>query len=99
MKTFFQIACGVALLIATAAPSMADTYVRGYTRQNGTYVAPHYRSSPDSSIYNNYSTYPNVNPYTGQQGTVNPYSSGERLNGSSYGQRLNGSNYGQRLGD
>jgi hypothetical protein len=47
----------------------ADTRVRGYYRSNGTYVQPHYRSSPDGNFYNNWSTYPNVNPYTGNVGT------------------------------
>jgi len=47
----------------------ADTYVRGYFRSNGSYVMPHYRTRADSSFYNNYSTYPNVNPYTGRTGT------------------------------
>lgn len=47
--------------------------VRGYFKQNGTYVAPHIRTSPDRSIWNNYSTKGNFNPYSGQQGTVNPY--------------------------
>ena len=32
----------------------------------------HYHSGPDSSVYNNWSTSPNVNPYTGQTGTRNP---------------------------
>lgn len=43
--------------------------VRGYTRKDGTYVAPHYRSAPDGSFYNNWSTKGNVNPYTGEPGT------------------------------
>lgn len=30
--------------------------VRGYYRSNGTYVAPHYRTSPDSTTSNNFST-------------------------------------------
>jgi hypothetical protein len=46
----------------------ADDYVRGYFRSNGTYVAPHFRSHPDHNFYNNWSTYPNINPYTGQMG-------------------------------
>lgn len=47
--------------------------VRGYFRSNGTYVQPHYRSAPDGSFYNNWSTYGNVNPYTGEVGTkTNP---------------------------
>lgn len=60
-----------ALLWVTAAVS--QTRVRGYFRKNGTYVAPHYRSSPNSSRLDNWSTRGNVNPYTGQPGTHNPY--------------------------
>ena len=51
-------------------------YVRGYTRSNGTYVAPYFRTHADHDFYNNWSTYPNINPYTGQMGTRHspPYS-------------------------
>ena len=56
-----------------ATPAAAQVHVRGYTRSDGTYVAPYTRTAPDRSIYNNYSTQPNINPYTGQQGTVNTY--------------------------
>ena len=62
-----------ALLLTAAASASAQVHVKGYTRSNGTYVAPYVRSAPDHSIYNNYSTQPNVNPYTGRAGTVNPY--------------------------
>jgi len=31
-----------------------DVYVEGYYRSDGTYVRPHYRSSPDSYKWNNY---------------------------------------------
>jgi hypothetical protein len=62
----------LAALVAFAAPASAQVYVQGYTRSDGTYVAPHYRSSPDSSTYNNYSSSGNVNPYTGEVGTRNP---------------------------
>ena len=47
----------------------AQVYVNGYTRSNGTYVPGHYRSSPNSNQRDNYSTYGNTNPYTGQRGT------------------------------
>ena len=69
MKHLASIAVGLAL----CGTCVAADYVRGHTRQDGTYVAPHYRSSPDNSRLNNYSTQGNVNPYTGQAGTVNPY--------------------------
>jgi hypothetical protein len=46
--------------------------VKGYYRKDGTYVAPHQRTNPDSSTSNNWSTKGNVNPYTGKEGTVDP---------------------------
>ena len=70
MKTFFTIAF---LLFAVSAS--ADVYVQGYTRDNGTYVPPHYRSDPNSSVMDNWSTQGNTNPHTGERGTVDPYSS------------------------
>ncbi len=55
-------------LVATTVAN-ADVYVRGYHRSNGTYVQPHYRSNPDGNPYNNWSTFPNVNPHTGVRGS------------------------------
>jgi hypothetical protein len=61
------------LMLLFSVPSMAhDTYVRGYEKSNGTYVEPHYRTAPNNTVYDNYSTKGNVNPYTGQPGTKNP---------------------------
>jgi hypothetical protein len=67
------------LLLAWAFPVMAQIYgqdktVHGYTRHDGTYVQPYHRTAPDHNQFNNYSTQGNINPYTGQMGTVNPYS-------------------------
>ena len=45
-----------------------DVKVKGYYKKNGTYVKPHYRSAPDSSINNNWTTRGNVNPHTGADG-------------------------------
>lgn len=50
--------------------TLARASVRGYYRSSGTYVAPHYRSSPDSYRSNNYSSRGNYNPYTGKKGYV-----------------------------
>ena len=61
----------LALLLTVNA--LADTRVNGYTRKDGTYVQPHYRSSSNSNSYDNYSSKGNSNPYTGKQGTVEPY--------------------------
>ncbi len=57
-------------LVSTAE---AATRVKGYTKSNGTYVAPHYRSSPNSYKLDNYSTKGNYNPYTGKKGTKSFY--------------------------
>ena len=63
----------VLVVIASGASAQTAHEVRGYTKSDGTYVAPHYQSNPDATRLNNYSTQGNVNPYTGQPGTVNPY--------------------------
>lgn len=48
--------------------------VRGYYKPStGRYVAPSYRTSPNSYKFDNYSTKGNYNPYSGKKGTVNPY--------------------------
>ena len=50
-------------------PAFAAQYVHGYTRSNGTYVGPYYRSSPNGTVTDNFSYRGNVNPYTGAVGT------------------------------
>ncbi|MEM4987546.1 hypothetical protein V8G57_09125 [Collimonas sp. H4R21] len=66
----------ILLLLAVASSSASafaeDVYVPGYVRNNGTYVQPYHRTAPDNTTLNNYSTQGNVNPYTGQQGHVQP---------------------------
>jgi len=47
-----------------------SVYVSGYTTSNGTYVAPYYRTTPNSTVNDNYSTVGNTNPYTGQAGNL-----------------------------
>lgn len=62
-------------------------HVNGYTRHNGTYVQPHYRTAPDGTKMNNWSHIGNVNPYTGKVGTntdSSPNYRGTGYYGSSY---------------
>jgi len=47
----------------------ADVYVNGYTRSDGTTVSGYYRSSPNHTTSDNFTTYGNINPYTGEAGT------------------------------
>ncbi len=49
-----------------------DVPVKGYFRQDGTYVQPHMRSAPDSNPYNNYGMPGNYNPNTGTITPGNP---------------------------
>ena len=59
----------LSIVLVAAFTGFAQTYVRSYTRSNGTYVAPHHRSSPNYTKTDNYTTIGNVNPYTGSLGT------------------------------
>ena len=43
--------------------------VKGYTKKNNMYVAPHERSAPNSTKLDNYQTEGNFNPNTGKMGT------------------------------
>ena len=83
MNKLFGAALAAIALTVYVAPVSADQYVNGYYRKDGTYVQPYHRSDPDGNPYNNFSTKGNVNPYTGQPGTKNPYSSSY---GNPYGQ-------------
>lgn len=60
-------------LICFSVSSFADTHVNGYYRQNGTYVQPHMRTDANDTKFDNYNTKGNTNPYTGKEGTVDPY--------------------------
>jgi hypothetical protein len=79
-------------LIILSSAAFAQVGVRGYTRSDGTYVQPHQRTAPDNTINNNYSTYPNINPHTGQQGHIQPNY------GPSYQQPNYGSTYNRQRG-
>ena len=62
----------IVLLLLVASTAFADVYVQPYYRKDGTYVSGHYRSSPNSNPYDNWSSKGNVNPYTGKKGYNNP---------------------------
>lgn len=47
--------------------------VKGYTKKNGIYVSPSYRTTPNKSKLDNYSTKGNYNPYSGKIGKVKAY--------------------------
>jgi hypothetical protein len=57
---------------SNAQVNPSSTYVSGYTKADGTYVQGYYKTTPNSTNRDNYTTKPNVNPYTNQPGTVAP---------------------------
>ncbi|KKT22798.1 MAG: SH3 superfamily protein [Parcubacteria group bacterium GW2011_GWB1_43_8b] len=44
-----------------------------YKPSTGSYVQSYYKTSPNRSKLDNWSTKGNYNPYTGKKGYVNPY--------------------------
>ena len=52
--------------------SSKSNNVRGYTKKDGTYVAPHNRTNPNNTQRDNWTSKPNQNPYTGKDGTKEP---------------------------
>ncbi len=77
MRRFITSFVALLLIFSFTTLNVGSVYaaskVKGYTKKNGTYVAPHYKSTPNKSKFDNYSTKGNVNPYTGKKGTVNPF--------------------------
>lgn len=48
--------------------------IRGYVKPStGRYVAPYFKTSPNKTKIDNFSTKGNINPFTGKKGTVNPF--------------------------
>jgi hypothetical protein len=53
--------------------SPGEHSVSGHTRRDGTYVQPHQQTNSNDTKLDNWSTKGNTNPYTGREGTVDPY--------------------------
>lgn len=63
----------LAVLPIASASAQRTVTVRGHVNRDGTYVPPHVRTAPNATRTDNWSSRPNVNPYTGETGTVDPY--------------------------
>jgi hypothetical protein len=62
------------LLLGFTSVEAKTVSVKGYFKPSTMkYVAPSYRTSPNKTKLDNYSTKGNYNPYTGKSGTANPY--------------------------
>lgn len=73
------------MLVASATSVLAATWVRPHVRSDGTYVQGHYRSDPNGSRSDNYSSRGNINPYTGARGYNDPYGTSYRRAYDRYG--------------
>lgn len=52
--------------------SSTDVPVKSYERRDGTTVPSHFRTTPNYTNQDNFSTKGNTNPYNGKKGTINP---------------------------
>jgi hypothetical protein len=68
MKNLLSLIVAFLLFTFCGSICLADDYVRGYTRRDGTYIAPYMRSDRGSSHNNNWSVRGNTNPHTGKSG-------------------------------
>jgi hypothetical protein len=69
MKSIINTILAVAAFTAVTGSLSAEVSVDGYYRRDGNYVEPHYRSNPNNTATDNWSTRGNVNPHTGEYGT------------------------------
>ena len=53
----------------------SPVHVKAHVTKAGTYVAPSYRTAPNHTKADNWSSKPNVNPHNGKVGKKNPYKS------------------------
>ena len=93
---FFLLFC---LGLIFAQTNTKHIRISGYYKKNGTYVQPYFRTAPNSTNRDNYSTKGNVNPYTGKSGWIEPDSKYNTLyyNTYSYSHQKTISNYPSNL--
>lgn len=64
-----KLGIAIVVLLVSGVALAKGTRVRGHTRKDGSYVAPHHRSSPNGKKSDNWGTKGNSNPYTGKEGS------------------------------
>lgn len=72
MKLIFTFFLALLWLVSSSQTNPRHVYVKPYVKKNGTYVPGHYRTAPNQTNRDNFSTSPNVNPYNGKRGYVRP---------------------------
>jgi hypothetical protein len=81
-RVFIASAIGLAAALLPAAATArgyrvyslhSPVHVRSYIRHSGQYIGPHFRTPPNHTKLDNWSTRGNLNPYTGKIGTKAPF--------------------------
>ena len=73
-KIITGLALAFLLFVSVGSAEAKTVKVKGYYKPStGSYVMPSYRTSPNKTKLDNYSTKGNYNPYSGKKGTANPY--------------------------
>ncbi|MBK9415292.1 MAG: hypothetical protein IPN61_18060 [Bacteroidetes bacterium] len=75
LKAFLFFVLVIFTLFCHAQTNSHHVKVNGYYRKDGTYVQPYFRTAPNSTKADNFSTKGNVNPYTGKPGWIKPNNS------------------------
>ena len=72
LKPFFTFLFSFLVFCVTADGQTNPNHVRvkGYYRDDGTYVKPYFRTAPNHTNKDNFSTQGNNNPYTGKPGWI-----------------------------
>lgn len=68
-----KILMALSLALVAVSAQAKDTYVSPHVTRDGRLVEGHFKSTPNDTKLDNYSTKGNVNPYTGQAGTKDPW--------------------------
>jgi hypothetical protein len=72
MKFLFTLILFLSFLICHSQVNPNNHKVKSYYRKDGTYVKSHYRTNRNNTNRDNYTTKPNINPWTGKKGYINP---------------------------
>lgn len=67
MKRIFLLS--IALVIGLTQYAQSVKYQRDYTKRNGTFVQPHYKTNSNRTNHDNLSTKPNYNYYNNTRGS------------------------------
>lgn len=69
MKSFYASRCVLFVMVMLSTEVFAQQHIQGYCRPDGTCVQEHFRTRPNGTAIDNYSTSGNWNPNNGRIST------------------------------